>query len=158
MRGGTTPSGPPSQGSSWAALVSRVRATPATDARTVQGAGQDGNDRRTGPEAVISGAGSEWAQVKAQHATNQLHGPHGGTSTHAAGSSRSGTATATAAAGPSSAPPARSSLEALLAQAKRSTLDPVSGKVRCRACGQAFPSYTRLAQHLGSKHEGEAAG
>ncbi|GAX84954.1 hypothetical protein CEUSTIGMA_g12375.t1 [Chlamydomonas eustigma] len=41
-----------------------------------------------------------------------------------------------------------------LSQARQSPVDPSTGKVRCRACGVAFVSYTSLAQHLGSKHGG----
>jgi hypothetical protein len=41
-----------------------------------------------------------------------------------------------------------------LSQARQSPVDPSTGKVKCRACGVAFTSYSSLAQHLGSKHAG----
>jgi hypothetical protein len=44
--------------------------------------------------------------------------------------------------------------DALLQQAARSRLDPVSGKVRCQACGKTLPSHALLAQHLKDKHGG----
>jgi len=50
--------------------------------------------------------------------------------------------------------PAGGASSQLLAQAHMSPLDQATGKVRCRACGQAFPTYTSLAQHLSSKHAG----
>ncbi len=55
----------------------------------------------------------------------------------------------------SPAPLGPSSAEArCLMEARKSKVEPATKRVRCRACGVAFVSYSSLAQHLGTKHDG----
>lgn len=44
--------------------------------------------------------------------------------------------------------------EPVVQQAYLSKQDPVSGRLRCRACGKAFELYRQLGQHLLEKHNG----
>jgi hypothetical protein len=48
----------------------------------------------------------------------------------------------------------RQASDRLMAEAQRSAWDPLTQKLRCRACGKALPSYATLAQHLHSRHHG----
>eukprot|EP00798_Chlamydomonas_sp_ICE-L_P022906 gene22906-30083_t len=50
--------------------------------------------------------------------------------------------------------PRPSTAPQLLMQAHRSPVDPVSGKIHCKACGLAMLSYSRLVQHIQAKHGG----
>ncbi|KAF5834839.1 hypothetical protein DUNSADRAFT_8379 [Dunaliella salina] len=89
-------------------------------------------DKGRSQESNCKDESSPWVQVatRKQHATNPSPQPP--------------------ASKPGDAPPASSHV---LFQAHKSPLE-ATGKVRCRACGQAFPTYTSLAQHLSSKHAG----
>ena len=44
--------------------------------------------------------------------------------------------------------------ESVMQQAYLSKQDPVSGRLRCKACGKAFELYRQLGQHLLEKHDG----
>jgi hypothetical protein len=55
--------------------------------------------------------------------------------------------------GPASAAAAAAQRK-LMAEAHKSPADPVSGRVRCKACGKAFSAYSFLAQHLKQRHFG----
>jgi hypothetical protein len=44
--------------------------------------------------------------------------------------------------------------ESVMQQAYLSKEDPISGRIRCKACGKAFEMYRQLGQHLIEKHDG----